>query len=217
MFSVDLERIPEIINDAGFTIVYFDSDQQFPVIPRSIILEPNDKGTISIEDVRELFATTQTKQSTTQIYIVKHADKMSEPAANALLKLLEEPGNNIYIAFFITSDHQLLPTIKSRAHVFTATKPANLEKLRETNQDIIKSARELISATPTQLVQLSAALAKDRATAQRVVNAAIDMTYKSYFKTNNKRFIGTLEKLIKLSDALASNGHVRLHLIADMI
>lgn len=217
MFSVDPARIPEIVNDTGFTIVYFDSNEQFPTIQRSIILEPNDKGTISIEDVREIFATTQTKQSTTQTYIVKHADKMTEPAANALLKLLEEPGNNIHIAFFITSDHQLLPTIKSRAHVFTATSPIDLDKLRETDQEIIKSARELISATPAQLVQLSAKLAKNRAEAQQVVNSAIDMTYKSYFKTGNKRFISTLDKLMNLSDALASNGHVRLHLAADML
>ena len=52
-----------------------------------------------------------------QIAIIKGADKMNPAAANALLKVLEEPAPNHYIFLLTSQINRLLPTIVSRTQV----------------------------------------------------------------------------------------------------
>lgn len=74
---------------------------------------PDEKGTISIEVIRELYAQTRSKQQA-RVIIIDDADAMTHAAQNALLKLLEEPGESI--SFILTSHKPsaLLRTIRSR-------------------------------------------------------------------------------------------------------
>jgi hypothetical protein len=72
-------------------------------------------GDIIIEDVRNLYEQTRTRQSNKQVYIFDTASgSLTKAAQNALLKLLEEPRRDVH---FIIATHQadrLLPTIQSR-------------------------------------------------------------------------------------------------------
>lgn len=52
-----------------------------------------------------------------RIYIVEEADRMRAEAANALLKTLEEPGNDIYAVMLTDKFASLLKTIVSRSQV----------------------------------------------------------------------------------------------------
>lgn len=76
-------------------------------------IEP-EKGLISIERIRQLYQQTKSIQAGKRCIIIDDADAMSTDAQNALLKLLEEPVENIH--FILTSHHEmrLLPTIRSR-------------------------------------------------------------------------------------------------------
>jgi len=76
-------------------------------------IEP-EKGLISIDRVRQLYSETRSIQQTKRCIIINDADAMSQDAQNALLKLLEEPVENIH--FVLTTHHpsQLLTTIRSR-------------------------------------------------------------------------------------------------------
>lgn len=78
------------------------------------VISPDDKGTISIEAVRDLYQTTRAKQDGRQAIIVERADRMSIEAENAFLKLLEEPRQGL--TFILTSLRleSLLPTVRSR-------------------------------------------------------------------------------------------------------
>ncbi len=49
-----------------------------------------------------------------RIFIIDDAHKMNDPAANALLKTLEEPSSTIYIFLVTSRPDKLLPTIRSR-------------------------------------------------------------------------------------------------------
>jgi DNA polymerase-3 subunit delta' len=73
-------------------------------------------GSIIIDDIRQLYEQTRTKQPGKQIYIIDTGEKsMTAAAQNAFLKLLEEPRMGVH---FIISTHQfdrLLPTIVSRS------------------------------------------------------------------------------------------------------
>lgn len=78
------------------------------------LVTPNEKGTITIEQVRLLYVDTRDVRASRQFVIVDDMDAMSFDAQNAFLKLLEEPNENVH---FILTSHQpeaLLPTILSR-------------------------------------------------------------------------------------------------------
>ncbi|HVI69458.1 MAG TPA: AAA family ATPase [Magnetospirillaceae bacterium] len=79
-----------------------------------MVLEPDEKGTITIEATRTLYARTRSKQTGHQVVIIDHAEAMGAEAQNAFLKLLEEPRPNV--TFMLTAPHtaSLLPTILSR-------------------------------------------------------------------------------------------------------
>ena len=79
-----------------------------------IAIEPDEKGTISIDKIRQLYTQTRTKQDTLQITIIDDADSMGHEAQNALLKLLEEPSSNTAFILTTHASSKLLPTIHSR-------------------------------------------------------------------------------------------------------
>ena len=72
----------------------------------------------SIESVRSIkkFLSQKPYQHSSKIIIIQNAQQLQPEAQNALLKMLEEPGENNY--FFLTTSRpsQLLPTIMSRCH-----------------------------------------------------------------------------------------------------
>ena len=51
---------------------------------------------------------------------------------------------------------------------------------------------------------------------QKVIDAAIEIAYKSFFKTNKLQFIKKAQSLITLQENLKRNGHLKLHFIADL-
>ncbi|WP_445492835.1 DNA polymerase III subunit delta' [Niallia sp. 03133] len=80
-----------------------------------------------IQSLQEEFAKTGV-ESKRKMYIVSHADKMTNNAANSLLKFLEEP-NAETIAILLTEQiQQIIPTILSRCQVlsFTPLSPSKL-------------------------------------------------------------------------------------------
>lgn len=78
------------------------------------MVSPDDKGTIAIETIRDLYKTTRAKQEGRQVVIVERADRMSIEAENAFLKLLEEPRAGLTFILTAPQLEALLPTILSR-------------------------------------------------------------------------------------------------------
>lgn len=54
-----------------------------------------------------------------KLFIIEQTESLTEQAANSLLKLLEEPINNIISILLVENHQQLLPTIRSRAQLFS--------------------------------------------------------------------------------------------------
>ena len=77
-------------------------------------ISPDDKFTITIETVRGLYKLTRAQRDTALVVIIDAAEAMGREAQNALLKLLEEPVNNVYFILTTHMPQQLLPTITSR-------------------------------------------------------------------------------------------------------
>lgn len=79
------------------------------------VIEPLEKNSITVAQVRDLYHTTRSKQSARQFFILDGAGGMSAGAQNAFLKLLEEPNESIYFVLTTHTLEDLLPTIRSRA------------------------------------------------------------------------------------------------------
>jgi DNA polymerase-3 subunit delta' len=72
---------------------------------------------ISIDQVRTLVlarAAFGPHEGRAKVFIVRRAEELSVPAANALLKTLEEPGQNTHFVLLTAQAETLLPTIRSR-------------------------------------------------------------------------------------------------------
>lgn len=82
----------------------------------TLVSKKDARREIPIEDIRELkriFSFAQ-QGDAMRLAIIDEADKMNEEAANAFLKLLEEPGSGTLIILIASSAELLLPTIVSR-------------------------------------------------------------------------------------------------------
>lgn len=80
------------------------------------IVTDYEKGSIIIDDIRDLYTLTRSKNAQNQVYIFDFGDRtMTQQAQNAFLKLLEEPRANVYFILATHREDALLPTIRSRA------------------------------------------------------------------------------------------------------
>ncbi|NIW78927.1 MAG: AAA family ATPase, partial [Calditrichae bacterium] len=74
---------------------------------------------IGIDTIRELKREARFKlyEGKKKVFIISEADKMRVEAANALLKLLEEPPHNLMLILTTANIYKILPTIKSRCQL----------------------------------------------------------------------------------------------------
>ena len=64
-----------------------------------------------------------------RMFLIEDADKLNDPSANALLKVLEEPPDTSHIVLLTSRPAMLLPTIRSRCQMirFSPLKPQEIE------------------------------------------------------------------------------------------
>jgi len=87
--------------------------------PDVVEVRPEGKTVITIDQVREVTgrATLRPYEGRRPVWILDPADRMQEPAANALLKTLEEPAGASVFVLVTAAPSALLPTILSRCQV----------------------------------------------------------------------------------------------------
>lgn len=82
-------------------------------------------GIIRIDQIRELesFVFVGSHRNGNRVVLLTEADAMNQAAANALLKILEEPPASVYFILVSTRSKSLLPTIRSRCRVISFGAP----------------------------------------------------------------------------------------------
>lgn len=152
------------------------------------LLQPlPDKQVIEVAIARkwqsQLFTSPRGKY---KIGFIVPADRMKKETANTLLKILEEPPQNCYLVLIMTRNN-LLPTIRSRAHVYSLTdeEQNNQPDTPNTLSAIIKTAGQWASEKSVKanlnnlLPTLRADLKAGRLSAQQVQLALTGLTQKS--------------------------------------
>lgn len=215
--SADLHKIAERV---GTSVFVLPDDIDLPM-KDALILKPESKTTITIDQVRDIIGQLSVKQLSPRFVVIRPADKLGEEAENAILKNLEEPKDNVHFVLITNKPSKLLPTILSRAAVYVwrgGLVPINEIRTEEKTKVL---AKKLLAAAPQELPALVDELSKKKDGVREhvltVLGVAIEMAYKSYFMTNKRAFLAKIPKLVEAYDNISRNGHIKLHLVAGLI
>lgn len=223
MFFDDINQIPKLVQHTGCTVFVIPPETDLP-LKNALRLSPTDNKTtklITVEQVREFIALSNNKEVHDRYFIISPADAMNEAAQNAFLKTLEEPKPFCHFVLLTKQPSTLLPTILSRAQVFSLKVEKLLDHAPPTDAKNVTFAKQLIAASPRNLPSIAIEITKNKTKACEqaldIVATAIELLYKSYFKTKNPKFLTKLPNFITLHKNLSANGHVKLHIVADLI
>ena len=117
MFFDNIGDISKIASQCG-TSVFVVPKSQTIEIKNAILLQPEEKSVITIEQVRDLISKLNVKQYSDQFIIIRPAELLQLEAANALLKSLEEPKDKVHFILVTDVPSQVLPTILSRSSIY---------------------------------------------------------------------------------------------------
>lgn len=94
--------------------------------PDVLLIGPEGRETLGIDQVRPLKAelAKSPAESTCRFFFIESAEKLTAPAANALLNLLEEPIAPVVTILLTTNSNQILPTVRSRTQLLKFGEPS---------------------------------------------------------------------------------------------
>ena len=220
MFFDSVNEIEKIALKNGCS-VFVLPDREKIEIKNAIVLKPEDKTTITIEQVKEILGKLSVKQTSDLFVLIRPADVLGEEAANALLKNLEEPKQRVHFVLITEEPSRLLATILSRSAVYFLRLNREDEEEIHADKKVMDLAKKLVVAKPQELISLAEELTKKKDGAREyvlmVLATAIEILYKSYYKTGKKVFLTKLPRFLKTYENIEKNGHIKLHLIADLI
>lgn len=123
---------------------YFDSFGEHPGVT---VISNKDKATIGVGDIRDMSENVYSAPyiGSRKIYIINNADKMTQQAQNALLKILEEPPEYVVFFLLVSNRYSMLTTVISRCRVVNMT-PYSQNALR----NIISEADKALTVEQTE-------------------------------------------------------------------
>lgn len=163
------------------TVTLASEPPQVPLHPDVVLLgrglyPPNVLGTsnpetsaIGIEQIRKMVLARigySSHEGRCLVFIVRDADELSQGAANALLKTLEEPPARVHFILLTSRPNRLLDTIRSR------TLPIRFGALSDATIARILEMRNISAAPVIPLAQGSARLALELAESDQLEHRA---------------------------------------------
>ncbi len=144
------------------------SEANFKLVTRTLTTTGRLSDVIRADDVRSLhaFFGLKSRDHRYRVVLIDAADDLNVQAANALLKVLEEPPPNAVILLIAHQPFRLLPTIRSRCRLLRLLPLAPSDMARA----LVQTGTEPVEdATAQVLVELSAGSV---GTAFRMLNAS---------------------------------------------
>ena len=112
--------------------------------------EGKDIGVDQVRSINEVVGQ-HAQQSGNKLVYIQDAERLTEAAANALLKTLEEPRPNTYFLLQIEPSSSLLATIYSRCQVWNVPLPTEAEALTWLSSQFQAETSELLTALAMNL------------------------------------------------------------------
>ena len=190
-FSYDLDSLKIIPDNKSFKLVQNKSNPNFILVDIQ-----EEKKNIDISQIRNLILTLNKSSFNTKprFVLIDNIELLNINAVNALLKILEEPNDNINF-ILINNNKRILPTLKSRCLNF---------KIQLTSKQSIEIANKILNNNYNEF--LNEDLVNDYSTPGEILNL-IDFAIKNdidLIETNLKDFIKKIimEKLYKKNNSI---------------
>ncbi len=219
MFFNDVSEVQSIASRTGCAVFVVPDNEKID-IKNAIIVEPTDKTIISMDDIKELLGRLGKKQTADLFVLIRPADLLGLDSANALLKNLEEPQDKVHFVLVTSQASKIIPTILSRSVIYFLKKEEPIDGPIDADKKVMELAKRLVVAKPADLPAIAEEIAKSKdgvhAKAKEILGTAIEILYKSYYKTGKDVFIKKLPKFLTAYENIDKNGHVKLHIVADL-
>jgi DNA polymerase-3 subunit delta' len=201
------------------------------VHPDVLVLEPNDKGNIKIDVVRDAIerAGYRPFEGRRRVTIIDQADGLERSAQNALLKVLEEPPSGSVFILVTALPDLLLPTVRSRCpqlrfRPLTVSEVARALTVKGARQEeahavaaladgsigraLEASAAEIVEARDVAIRVLAQAAASDEA--RRRIDAAKELVTKGGGAASTERdqlavYLRAMAGLLRDIEVIASS------------
>ena len=190
-FIYDLDNLKIIPDNKSFKLVQNKSNPNFILVDIQ-----EEKKNIDISQIRNLILTLNKSSFNTKprFVLIDNIELLNINAVNALLKILEEPNDNINF-ILINNNKRILPTLKSRCLNF---------KIQLTSKQSIEIANKILDNNYNEF--LNEDLVNDYSTPGEILNL-IDFASKNdidLIETNLKDFIKKIimEKLYKKNNSI---------------
>ena len=190
-FIYDLDNLKIIPDNKSFKLVQNKSNPNFILVDIQ-----EEKKNIDISQIRNLILTLNKSSFNTKprFVLIDNIELLNINAVNALLKILEEPNENINF-ILINNNKRILPTLKSRCLNF---------KIRLTSKQSIEIANKILDNNYNEF--LNEDLVNNYSTPGEILNL-IDFANKNdidLIETNLKDFIKKIimEKLYKKNNSI---------------
>ena len=190
-FSYDLDNLKIILDNKSFRLVQNKSNPNFILVDIH-----EEKKKIDISQIRNLILTLNKSSFNTKprFVLIDNIELLNINAVNALLKILEEPNDNINF-ILINNNKRILPTLKSRCLNF---------KIRLTSKQSIEIANKILDNNYNEF--LNEDLVNNYSTPGEILNLIdfANINDIDLIETNLKDFIKKIimEKLYKKNNSI---------------
>ncbi len=130
-----------------------------------------------------------------KIVIIYQAENLNSESQNALLKTLEEPGNNKYIILVTAKPSKLLATVLSRCHII---------RLKDNNQEITDTPLKITKQIKKDLLT-SQELSKDKNQILPYLENQLKIQQKLLIKNPNQETSKLIQAILKAIQMIESN------------
>ena len=140
-FPYDLSNFKINNSNKSFNLIKNNSHPNFHLID---LLD--DKKVIEIAQIRKMinYANKSAFNNKERIILIDNAENLNLNSSNALLKIIEEPNDNVFFILIFDNNKKILETVKSRCLKFNFTLSSN-ECINITNQIIQRDINDIIN------------------------------------------------------------------------
>ena len=182
--------------DAKISQICSDLNHKFNENNPDILLINQDSGW-GIDQIRKTsnFLSQKPFSHQSKIIIILEAQNLNIESQNALLKILEEPGENNYIILATNNIQNILPTIISRCHALKISEESNIKTKKE-----IEVTGNLIKD-----LELSEKLGKNKEDILPLLENQLYFYQQELIKNPSKKNTYLIEKIIKAIQMVHAN------------
>ena len=156
-FKYDYNNVTINKNNRSFKLVQNNTHPNFHLIDLLI-----DRKNIDINQIREMI--TYTNKSSfndmARFILIDNIENLNKNSINALLKVIEEPNENVFFILINNSEKYILPTLKSRCLTFKINFTFN-QSMQVSNKILNKNILDLVNydlinyyITPGEIINL---------------------------------------------------------------